>query len=254
MKLALVTAGYHRLGAVIAARLAEDGWVLALHSRTATEPDPALAAVLARMGAVWDGFVADLSDPAACSALIGQVEAKFGAPPRLLVNNASRFEWDDAGSVTAQSLSAHLAVNTVAPVILATNLAAHVADGEYAAVVNILDQRVRNPVGDQLSYTLSKQALAQATETLARALAPRVRVNAVAPGLVLPTEDYVPAQMRALEAMMPLGRLPEAEDVADAVIWLESAESTTGQTIFVDGGASLKSFDRDFVFLGSPEG
>ncbi len=250
MKLALVTAGYHRLGAAIAARLAQDGWTLALHSRADTVADPALTAILAQSGAVWDGFIADLADAEACGKLIGQVEAKFGAAPSLLVNNASRFEWDDAASVTAASLEAHWAVNAAAPVLLATSLATHVGKAANASVVNILDQRVRHPGGDQLSYTLSKMALAGATETLARALAPRVRVNAVAPGLVLPTEDYLPAQMRALEAMMPLGRLPEADDVADAVLFLADAGATTGQTIFVDGGASLKSFDRDFEFLG----
>jgi pteridine reductase len=250
VKVALVTAGYHRLGAAIAARLAQAGWALALHSRAETAPDPALAAILAQTNAVWCGFVADLADGEACHRLIAEVEAQFGAPPALLVNNASRFDWDDAGSITAAALAGHLAVNAVAPVILATSLAAHVPEGATVSVVNILDQRVRHPGGDQLSYTLSKMALSGATEALARALAPRVRVNAVAPGLVIPTEDYKPAQMRALEAMMPLKRLPEPEDVADAVLWLAGAEATTGQTIFVDGGASLKSYDRDFVFLG----
>jgi len=84
-------------------------------------------------------------------------------------------------------------------------------------------------------------------------LAPKVRVNAVAPGLTLPTEDYRPAQMVALEQMMPLERLPEPEQIADAVAWLASAETVTGQTIYVDGGASLRSFERDFMYLGSAD-
>jgi NAD(P)-dependent dehydrogenase (short-subunit alcohol dehydrogenase family) len=125
-----------------------------------------------------------------------------------------------------------------------------VAQGQTATVINILDQRIRHPGGDQLSYTISKLALFGATETLARALAPKIRVNAVAPGLVIPTDDYLPSQMEALRAAMPLGRLPEPDDVADAVLWLASAEVVTGQTIFVDAGASLKSFERDFLFLG----
>ena len=133
---------------------------------------------------------------------------------------------------------------------LCTALARHLGEGETAVVVNILDQRIRHPAGDQLSYTISKLALAGATEALARALAPKVRVNAVAPGLVIPTEDYLPSQMEALRQAMPLQRLPEPDDIADAVLWLAGADVVTGQTIFVDGGASLKGFERDFVFLG----
>lgn len=250
MKLALVTGGFHRLGAVIAARLAEQDWTLALHSRAPTEPDPALAAILAHHGTRWGRFEADLADGSAVTQLIPDVWEAFGVGPDLLVNCASRFEWDDADTATPESLAAHMAVNVSAPVLLARDLARHLAEGADGAVINILDQRIRQPNGDQLSYTLSKQALAGATETLARAMAPRVRVNAVAPGLTIPTDDYRPAQMVALEKAMPLGRLPEPDDVADAVLWLANAQATTGQTIFVDGGASMKSFDRDFMFLG----
>jgi pteridine reductase len=251
VKLALVTAGFHRIGAVISARLAEAGWALALHSRTPTEPDQALAALLTLNRTQWFGFGADLGDGDAAVQLVPRIVAHFGRAPDLIVNNASRFEWDDPASVTPQELLQHYAVNTAAPVILASSLAQYVEAGGTAAVVNILDQRIRHPTGDQLSYTLSKQALAAATETMARALAPKVRVNAVAPGLTLPTEDYRPAQMVALAEMMPLERLPEPDEIADAVVWLAGAESVTGQTIYVDGGASLRSFERDFVFLGS---
>jgi pteridine reductase len=255
LKLALVTAGFHRLGAAIAARLAEDGWALALHGRKVDAPDPQLAAMLSLHKTSWHGFVADLSKPEDVAALLPAVQAHFGVLPNLLVNNASRFDWDDQESVTAQSLMDHYAVNAAAPVLLATDLAQRVGKADCAAresmsVVNILDQRIRHPGADQLSYTLSKLSLSGATETLARALAPKVRVNAVAPGLVIPTEAYLPGQMEALRQAMPLGRLPEPEDVADAVLWLAQAEVVTGQTLFIDGGAALKSFDRDFLFMG----
>jgi pteridine reductase len=249
VRLALVTAGYHRLGAVIAARLAEAGWALALHSRASTEPDPALAALMALHKTRWQGFQADLSNGDAVMRLIPEIIAHFGRAPDLVVNNASMFDWDDAKSVTPSALSQHMAVNLSAPVLLATSLGAHLPEGQDAAVVNILDQRIRQPNGDQLSYTLSKQALAAATETLARVLAPRIRVNAVAPGLTIPTDDYLPAQMVALEQVMPLKRLPEPDDIADAVLWLAQARATTGQTLFVDGGAAMKSFERDFIYL-----
>lgn len=248
MKLALVTGGFRRLGAVISARLASEGWTLALHCRAEAEPDHDLAAILAVHKTVWHGFSADLADGSATESLVPRIAAHFGKPPALIVNCASRFVYDDAASVTAAELTAHHAVNAAAPVILATAI---VQSG--GCVVNITDQRVRQPGGDQLSYTLSKQALAAATETLARVLAPAVRVNAVAPGLTLPTEAYRPAQMVELARLMPLERLPEPDEIADAVLWLASAESVTGQTIYVDGGAALRTYARDFLFLGSAD-
>ncbi len=251
MKLALVTGGLKRVGAAISARLAEDGWTLALHCRASAEPDHDLAAILAVHDTRWKGFSADLSDPAAVETLLPAVAAHFGEPPALIVNNASLFEDDGPHDVTAEGLAHMHAINTNAPVILASRLASMLGANARAAVINITDQRVRHGGGDQFGYTLSKQALAVATETLARALAPSVRVNAVAPGLTLPTDDYRPAQMVRLAQMMPLARLPEPAEIADAVLWLAEAESVTGQTIYVDGGANLVNFDRDFVHLGN---
>lgn len=246
MKLALVTGGHRRLGAVISARLATAGWVLAVHGAHDAVPDPALEQVLTTQATQWRGFVADLSDGTAVEGLIPAVSAHFGKAPDLLVNNASRFVDDTAGTATAAELAAHHAVNAAAPIALA--LAMHRAGGK-GSIVNIVDQRVRNPVRDQFSYGLSKSALAAATRSLAVSLAPDIRVNAVAPGLTLPTPDYDAALMARIAAAMPLGRLPSPSDIADAVLFLASAASMTGQTLFVDGGASLKSFDRDFVFL-----
>jgi pteridine reductase len=227
VKLALVTGGHRRLGAAIAARLSTDGWTVAIHG-------------------AHEDIAADLGDTAAVEGLIPRVIERYGQVPALLVNNASRFEWDDAATATAKSMDAHYNVNARAPVMLALALAKLGGEG---SVVNILDQRVRNPNADQFSYTLSKTALAAATRALAVSLAPRLRINAVAPGLTLPTADYDDAAMARAAAAMPLGRLPEPGDVADAVAYLAGAEAVTGQTLFVDGGASLKSFDRDFLYL-----
>ncbi len=245
-KLAIVTGGHRRLGAAISARLAADGWTLAIHGARDAEPDAALAAALARHGTIWHGFVADLADSAAVEGFIPAVVAHFGRAPDLLVNNASRFVDDSAATATAGDIAAHHAVNTAAPVALA--LALH-RTGATGSVVNIVDQRIRNPVPDQFSYGLSKAALASATRSLAVSLAPRLRVNAVAPGLTLPTADYDAALMARIAAAMPLGVLPMPDDIADAVAYLAGAGSVTGQTLFVDGGASLKSFDRDFVYF-----
>jgi pteridine reductase len=246
VKLALVTGGHRRLGAAISARLAADGWALAIHGAHDADPDSALADVLAETGTAWHGFVADLADAAAVDALLPAVAAHFGAMPALIVNNAAQFDQDDATTATAKSIADHYQVNVAAPLALA--LALHRAGGR-GSVVQIVDQRVRNPVPDQLSYSLSKAMLAATTRTLAVALAPRVRINAVAPGLTLPTPDYDAVQMERLATAMPLERLASPDDIADAVLWLANAASVTGQTVFVDGGANLKSFDRDFVHL-----
>jgi NAD(P)-dependent dehydrogenase (short-subunit alcohol dehydrogenase family) len=247
-KLALVTGGFRRIGAAIARRLAAAGYDLALHAHEAAEPEPELAAALE--GIRWAPFRADISSAEEIETLLSAVEAEFGAPPTVLVNSAALFEDDRWDTASMECLLAHYKVNAAAPLLLATGLARRLPADLRAVVVNILDQRIANPPADQLSYTLSKQAAAGATRTLARALAPRIRVCGVAPGLTIPTPDYDGAQLERLAAMMPLGRLPSPDDIAEAVLYLVSAEAVTGQILFVDGGAALESFERDFVYLG----
>jgi NAD(P)-dependent dehydrogenase (short-subunit alcohol dehydrogenase family) len=249
MKLALVTGSCRRLGAEIAGRLAEEGYALALHGAHDIEPDARLAERIAGAGVAAQLFVADLADPAAVAALPARVADHFGVPPGLLVNNASRFADDDAVTATVAGLDAHLAVNAVAPFALSLALAKGASAAAPLTIVNILDERIVNPPRDQLSYTLSKQLLAEMTRTLARALAPHTRVCGVAPGLTLPTADYAPGQVERLAQLMPLRRLSRPQDIAEAVAYLARADATTGQLLFVDGGASMTAFDRDFVHL-----
>jgi NAD(P)-dependent dehydrogenase (short-subunit alcohol dehydrogenase family) len=244
--LALVTGGLHRVGAAIAARLARAGYDLALHRRRAGDPDAELVEAIAAASVDYSIFSANLGEAGATETLFGEVTAHFGRAPTLIVNNASQFAEGDIDALDQAALDAALAVNLNAPVLLTKAL---FAAGEVGSVVNILDQRVRNPVPDQIAYTLSKQALWQATRTLALACAPRIRVNAVAPGLTLPTPDYEVGRMERMAGLMPLHRLPIPADIADAVLYLAQAESVTGQTIFVDGGANLRSFRRDFVAM-----
>lgn len=247
--LALVTGGLHRVGAAIAARLVREGYALAIHQRSRVAADDILVRALRETGAACQCFVADLANSDDVAGLIPAIIAHFGRAPDVLVNNASLFiegQWPD---LSAASLTETMQVNHHAPVLLAQAMVAAHQGPRRPAIVNILDQRVANPVPDQLAYSLSKQALWQATTTLAVAFGDKARVNGVAPGLTLPTEDYSEAQMARLAQLMPLRVLPTPEQIADAVAWLAGAEAVTGQTIFVDGGAHLAAFDRDFVNL-----
>ncbi len=245
--LALVTGGKRRLGAEIAVRLAKAGYALALVSHLDKQPDAALLAALVEHNSEWRTFVHDLSAPENAASLIDTVAGHFGRAPDLLVNNAAMFGQDDWQAMSAETLNAHFKLNLFAPLLLAQALVK--ANVARPAIVNIIDQRVFNPHGDQLSYTLSKQALAASVRSMASAFGQRARVNGVAPGLVISTEDYDAAQEERLATMMPLGALPSPSAVADAVLYLAQAKDVTGQTIFVDGGAHLKSFERDFLHL-----
>lgn len=242
--LALVTGGMRRLGAAIATKLADEGFDLALSSHGDGRLEAALPA-----DANWQHFAADLSDPANPAPLIKDVVGYFGRAPDLLVNNAAMFGQDDWQAMDAASLEAHFRLNLFSPLLLAKALVEAAGEDAQPAIVHIVDQRVINPNGDQLSYTLSKQALAASVRSLATALGPRARVNGVAPGLVIPTDDYDDAQMEGLARAMPLGALPDPQAVAEAVVYLAGARHVTGQIIFVDGGANLKSFPRDFMHL-----
>lgn len=248
-KLALVTGGLHRVGAAIAARLAREGYMLALHGRNDGEPDVVLAQALGETGVTAKIFTADLADIVAVAALVPEVETWFGRAPDVLVNNASLFGQGGWETLTADSIALHYQVNCAAPVMLAKSVVEAATAGQIPAIVNILDQRVMNPPADQTAYTLSKQALWQATRTLAIAFGVKARVNAVAPGMTLPTDEFTAGQMDRLAEDMPLGVLPTTEEIADAVAYLAGAGATSGQTIFVDGGAHLTGYRRDFLFM-----
>ncbi len=249
--LALVTGGWRRIGAAIARRLALAGYDLALHAHTAATFDTAFIAELGQLGAKVFPLACDLDDLVATELLIPSLIETTDRVPVLLVNCASVFRDDSATTFDAAGLDLHFRVNCHAPLLLTRALATALADRQSGgAAVQIIDQRVRNPVPDQISYTLSKQALHASVRTMARALAPNFRVNAVAPGLTLPTDDYTPEQWEQLRALMPLDRLSSPDDIAEAVLHLATARATTGETLFVDGGAHLESFPRDFVYMG----
>ncbi len=247
--LALVTGGMRRLGAVIAVQLADAGYNVALTSHGDGTPDAELTAALERNAVNWKHFPADLSADGAADALMPAVVAHFGHTPDLLVNNAALFGQDGWDDMSGDTLDAHFRLNLFAPVLLSRALVQSAGENAQPAIVNIVDQRITNPNGDQLSYTLSKQALAGSVRSLAAAFGTRARVNGVAPGLVIPTDDYDDVQMARLNEEMPLGQLPDAQAIAEAVLYLTKAKHVTGQIIFIDGGAHLRSYPRDFMHL-----
>jgi NAD(P)-dependent dehydrogenase (short-subunit alcohol dehydrogenase family) len=235
---ALVTGGTQRIGRAIVAALAQRGYAVAVHTRHAGDAAAHLAAEIAAAGGRVAVVEADLADHAAVLRLVPAAAAQVG-PLTLLVNNAAEFEPDEIGRLDRARFDRHVAVNLRAPIFLAEAFAARAPAGADAAIVNLLDQRVFKPTPRFFSYGLAKSALHAATTTLAQALAPRIRVNAVAPGPTLPSPRQDAAAFARQAHAVPLGRGPGPQDVADAVLYLAGATSVTGVTIAVDGGQHL---------------
>jgi len=241
-----VTGAARRIGRAIALELARHGWDVAVHHRASLDDAAATVAELRALGAVAHAVAADLAETAQCEALFGRVQQAFaGRTPQAVVNNASRFDYDDVAGFDPQTLHAALAANTAPAVILARAL--HAAGG--GCVVNLLDQKLANPNPDYFSYTLSKAALDAATTMLAMALAPSTRVCAVSPGVTLLSGEMSAAEFAASHRMTPLGRSSSAEDVAAAVRFLLESPAITGTTLLVDGGQHLLGQPRDVMFL-----
>lgn len=250
----LVTGAGKRLGREIALKLARAGWNVAVHHRhSVTDAQQTAAdcnALTGRAGSAHP-FFADLADETSVRALLPAVVAHFGAVDAV-VNSASTFEHDSAESFGFAAMETHLRANTGAAVLLAQALHTHrvVVDGQGdAAVVNLLDQKLWNMNPDFFSYTLSKAALEAATTMLALALAPRVRVVGVAPGLTLTSHLLSDDRFEALHRQSPLGRSSTPEDVAATVAFALDNRSITGTTLLVDGGQHLMRFERDFSLM-----
>jgi NAD(P)-dependent dehydrogenase (short-subunit alcohol dehydrogenase family) len=238
-RVALVTGAARRIGAGIASRLAAGGIAIVVHASARSEAAArTLVDELRANGAEAQSILGDLSDADEAPAIIGRAAACFG-PLDILVNNAAIFEDDTIETLSAERLDRHMAVNLRAPLLLAQFFAAQIDGKSDAAIVNMLDQRVLAPNPLYFSYALSKAALAAATVTLAQALAPAIRVNAVAPGPVLPNAHDGAASFAAEVAAVPLQRAVPIEAVADAVAWLVSARHVTGMTLAVDSGQRL---------------
>ena len=238
VKTALVTGAAKRLGRAIALDLARHGWSIALHYNSSEKEARATAADAATAGVKVALLKADLGHESETSTLVERAVAELGSLGAL-INSASLFENDDWYSVTRESWDKHMQINLRAPFVLAQAFARQVPRDGMGAIVNVIDQRVLKPTPQFMSYSLSKAGLYWLTTTLAQALAPRVRVNAVGPGPIMINARQSQADfMRQREATV-LGRGAEPQDVCDAVRYLLEASSVTGQMIAADGGQHL---------------
>ena len=235
---ALVTGGARRIGRAIALAVHQAGYAVAIQANRSAADAEALRDEIARAGGRAAVVRADLSDQAAVTALVPAAADAVG-PLTLLVNNAAMFEPDAIGALDAQRFDRQFAVNLRAPLFLSEAFAAQAPKGANAAIVNILDQRVFKLTPHFVSYTLAKTALHAATQMLAQALAPNVRVNAVAPGPTMASARQQAEDFARQAAAVPLGHGPTADEIAAAVVYLAGARSITGVTLAVDGGQHL---------------
>jgi NAD(P)-dependent dehydrogenase (short-subunit alcohol dehydrogenase family) len=235
---ALVTGGARRIGAHLARTLAGRGHAVAIHHRASAAEAEALASEIERAGGRAAAIQSDLADPAQLEELMAAAQAAVG-PIRILVNNAAVFEHDRVADFSLDQWDRQLAINLRAPVVLAREFARLLPGDAGGLVVNLLDQRIAAPTRGYFSYTVSKLALAAATELLATALAPRVRVNGIAPGLTLISGAQTEADFQRLIHRTPLGKGSSLETIAQALVYFLEADTVTGQVLFVDGGRRL---------------
>lgn len=236
---ALVTGGAKRLGRAIALELAGAGFDVAIHYGTSAEEAAATAAAIRALGRRAVTLRADLGRETEVEALVPAAAAALG-PLGVLVNNASTFERDEALDATRQSWDRHVEPNLRAPFVLAQGFARALPEGAEGVVLNMLDQRVWSITPHFVSYTVSKAGLWALTQSLALALAPRIRVVAIGPGPAVPSPRQSAEQFARQAASVPLGRGTSEAEIARAVLALLALPSVTGQMIALDGGQHLQ--------------
>ncbi|HEV7275104.1 MAG TPA: SDR family oxidoreductase [Devosiaceae bacterium] len=236
---ALVTGAADRIGAAIARRLAAAGWSVLVHYRSSAGKADATVATILEAGGMAAVVAADLADRRQRAGLIAAAAAPFG-PLTLLVNNASSFARDSVGDLDEALWDAHFTVHAEAPAFLARDFAAQLPDGAAGNIVNIIDERVLHLSPAYFSYTLSKSVLWTMTRTLAQSLAPRIRVNAIAPGVAVPPPHVTGESHERRLAELPLRRAADPEGIAEGVMAILALDSMTGQMLALDGGEHLE--------------
>lgn len=244
---ALITGAGVRIGRAIAEDLAANGWAVAIHCNRSRADAEQLAAGINDDGGRAVVVQADLANLDALPSLIERTTALV-EPIELLVNNAATFDKDELGSLDPVRWRRQLDVNLAAPTFLSQAFAAALPEGKTGNIVNIIDQRVWKPVPDFFSYQISKSALWAATIALAQSLAPSIRVNAIAPGPVLPSPRQSQNDFDRQAATLPLGQGPSPDEFGRTIRYLVDTPSITGQMIALDGGQHLawKTPDVDF--------
>jgi NAD(P)-dependent dehydrogenase (short-subunit alcohol dehydrogenase family) len=235
---ALVTGAALRLGRAIALDLAKRGWRIGVHHHTSSAEADDLVREIERLGSKAVALQADLTRQDQLLSIVDRCAERLG-PPTCLVNNAARFEWDAPDTLDWIGWQAELDVNLRAPVFLTQAFAKGLPKGASGCVINMVDQRVWRITPEFFSYTIAKSALWTATRTLAQALAPRIRVNALGPGPVLPNRRQSQADFERECRSTPLGHGATVEEICAAVRFLLDTPSVTGQLIALDGGQHL---------------
>ena len=237
-KAVLITGAAHRIGRALALDLASAGWAVAIHYNTSADAARTLVDEITNAGGRADMVAGDLACEQNVETLVARASAAIG-PLGCLINNASIFENDSPETATRASWDAHMETNLRAPFVLTQAFARALSDGQTGAVINIIDQRVWNLTPYFTSYSLSKAGLWALTQTLAQALAPRIRVNAIGPGPTLPSERQSEEDFQRQWRAMPLGRPVDVAEIAAAVRFILGARAMTGQMIALDSGQHL---------------
>ncbi len=235
---ALVTGGARRIGRAIVEDLCAHGFDAAVHFHGSRGEADELRSQMADLGARVELFEADLASAAACTTLFADVLGAFGKVD-LLINNASVFENDSIGSLDEELFDRHFAIHVKAPSFLTEAFAAALGPDKDGLVINIIDERVWRLTPNFYSYTLSKAALWAATQTMAQALAPRIRVNAIGPGPTLRNSRQSEADFARQAQSVLLQRGPDLSEFGATIRYLLGAKSVTGQMIALDGGQHL---------------
>lgn len=234
----LITGSARRIGRAIAIDLAQAGWQVAVHYRRSSDDAELLVDEIRAAGGAASAIAGDLASQADVERLVPECRKVLGAPA-CLINNASEFLLDTVETVTPGTWDTHLDINLKAPVFLARAMFLQLPDGVQGNVINIIDQRVWKLTPDFFSYTISKAGLWTATRTLAQALAPRVRVNAIGPGPVLKSIHQTDADFAQEAQSTLLGHGPAPAEIAAAVRFILGSPSLTGQMVALDGGQHL---------------
>ncbi len=233
-----MTGAAQRIGRAIAEDLAAHGFAVAIHANASIESARRIAAEITGKGGRAVALECDLADAAATEQLVGRAVEALG-PLGVIVNNASLFKPDNLRRLDSALWDRHFDVHVRAPSILARDFDRQLPAGSGGLIVNIIDQRVWNPTPRYYSYTLSKSALWMATRTMAQALAPRIRVNAIGPGPTLPNERQSEEDFQAQTAALLLQSGPGLDEFGRTIRFLVDTPSITGQMIALDGGQHL---------------